>query len=90
MAAAFGRYAVLLTPVAPAPAPAGLASTGDPRFCAPWSFIGVPAISLPSGIAATGLPLAVQLVAGPGREAELLGAAAWCEHVLGFSAGPGN
>ena len=88
MTPVFGRYGVLLTPVAPAPAPLGLASTGDPRFCAPWSFIGVPAISLPSGIAATGLPLAVQLVAGREREAELLGAAAWCEGVLGFTARP--
>ena len=88
MAAVFARYAILLTPVVPAPAPPGLASTGDPRFCAPWSFIGAPAVSLPSGIATTGLPLAVQLVAGPEREAELLGAAAWSERVLGFTAEP--
>jgi aspartyl-tRNA(Asn)/glutamyl-tRNA(Gln) amidotransferase subunit A len=88
MAPLFARYQVLLTPVAPAPAPKGLASTGDPSFCAPWSFIGVPSISLPSGIAPSGLPLAVQLVAGPEREEDLLGAAAWCEGVLEFTAAP--
>jgi aspartyl-tRNA(Asn)/glutamyl-tRNA(Gln) amidotransferase subunit A len=88
MTPVFARYQVLLTPVAPAPAPLGLASTGDPRFCAPWSFIGAPAISLPSGLAASGLPLAIQLTAGPDQEAELLGAAAWCESVLGFTATP--
>jgi Asp-tRNA(Asn)/Glu-tRNA(Gln) amidotransferase A subunit family amidase len=55
----------LLMPVAPAPAPRGLASTGDAGFCAPWSYAGVPAIALPSGLAADGLPLGVQLVAAP-------------------------
>ncbi len=88
MAPLFERYQVLLTPVAPAPAPAGLVSTGDPLFCAPWSFIGVPSISLPSGISASGLPLGIQLVAGPDREDDLLGAAAWCEGVLDFKAAP--
>lgn len=88
MAPLLERYTVLLTPSAPAPAPKGLASTGDPVFCAPWSFAGVPAISLPSGVAASGLPLAVQLVAGPGSEERLLAAAAWCERILAFGAAP--
>jgi aspartyl-tRNA(Asn)/glutamyl-tRNA(Gln) amidotransferase subunit A len=76
----------LLTPTAPGPAPAGLASTGDAWFCAPWSSAGVPAISLPSGLADSGLPHAVQLVGAAGRETPLLGVAAWCETVLAFSA----
>ncbi len=88
MAPLLARHQVLLMPVAPAPAPKGLASTGDPSFCAPWSFIGAPSIALPSGVAPAGLPLAVQLVAGPDREEDLLGAAAWCEEVLGFTASP--
>ena len=73
----------LLSPTAPAPAPEGLA-TGDPWFCAPWSFAGVPACSLPSGVSALGLPHAVQLVAAAERDAELLAVAAWCERVLDF------
>ena len=73
----------LLSPTAPAPAPEGLA-TGDPWFCAPWSFAGVPACSLPTGVSAAGLPHAVQLVAAAERDAELLGVAAWCERVLDF------
>jgi amidase len=88
MAPFLDRYTVLIAPVAPGPAPKGLASTGDARFCAPWSFIGVPSITLPSGFARNGLPVAIQLVAGQGREGTLLGAAAWCEGVLGFSATP--
>ena len=73
----------LLSPTAPAPAPEGLA-TGDPWFCAPWSFAGVPACSLPTGVSAAGLPHAVQLVAAAERDAELLAVAAWCERVLDF------
>ena len=77
----------LLAPTAPAPAPEGLA-TGDPWFCAPWSFAGAPACSLPSGVSAAGLPHAVQLVAAAERDAELLVVAAWCEHVLDFKRSP--
>ena len=75
----------LLCPTAPAPAPAGLGSTGDGSLCAPWSNAGVPAISLPSGIAASGLPHAIQLVQAARGSARLLGVAAWCERVLAFS-----
>ena len=77
-------YDALLAPTAPGPAPRGLASTGDASLCAPWSFAGVPAITLPSGIAASGLPHAIQLVAAADQEARLLGVAAWCERQLGF------
>jgi aspartyl-tRNA(Asn)/glutamyl-tRNA(Gln) amidotransferase subunit A len=80
----------LLCPTAPAPAPAGLGSTGDGSLCAPWSNAGVPAISLPSGIASSGLPLAIQLVQAAGASSRLLGVAAWCERVLGFTRAPGG
>ena len=81
------RYDAFLLPTIGAPAPRGLASTGDPSFCSPWSFLGMPAITLPTGVEG-GLPLAVQLVAAPWSEARLLAAAAWCERVVGFAAGP--
>jgi aspartyl-tRNA(Asn)/glutamyl-tRNA(Gln) amidotransferase subunit A len=81
-------YDALLSPTAPAPAPAGLAWTGDAWHCAPWSFAGVPAVSLPTGVAASGLPLALQLVQGAGASARLLSTALWCEGVLGVAAAP--
>jgi aspartyl-tRNA(Asn)/glutamyl-tRNA(Gln) amidotransferase subunit A len=78
----------LLTPTAPTPAPAGLGSTGDPSLCAPWSYAGLPAVSLPTGLAASGLPHAVQIVAATGEDARLLGVAGWCERVVAFAQAP--
>jgi aspartyl-tRNA(Asn)/glutamyl-tRNA(Gln) amidotransferase subunit A len=82
------RHDALLTPTAPGPAPAGLGSTGDAWFCAPWSSAGVPAITLPSGLAPSGLPFAVQLVGPAEGESALLGVAAWAERVLAFGSEP--
>jgi amidase len=79
---------VLLSPVASGPAPLRSAGTGDFSLCAPWTFIGMPAISIPTGLDEGGLPLALQLVAGPDGSGRLLGAAAWCERVIGFSERP--
>ncbi|HTO14090.1 MAG TPA: amidase [Candidatus Binatia bacterium] len=80
----------LLSPTAPGPAPAGLGWTGDASLCAPWSSAGVPSISLPTGLNPSGLPMALQLVQAPGGLARLLGVAAWCEGVLGFSERPAD
>jgi aspartyl-tRNA(Asn)/glutamyl-tRNA(Gln) amidotransferase subunit A len=70
------------------PATVGLppdrATTGSPLFNTPWSFLGWPAVSVPVGWSAGGLPVAVQLAAGPGREADLLAHAAAVERVAGF------
>jgi len=88
VAAWLAAYDALLSPTAPAPAPEGLAATGDPWFCAPWSSAGVPALSLPSALSPLGLPLAVQLIGAASRDAELLGVAAWCERVLDFTLSP--
>jgi amidase len=86
--AAARRHDALLAPTIGAPAPRGLVSTGDPGFCAPFTFAGLPAISLPTGVDPSGLPLAVQLVGAAWGEARLLAAAAWSERVIGFDAGP--
>ena len=88
MIATLKGFDALLMPVAPAPAPPGLETTGNGIFCAPASFAGLPAVSLPSGLAANGMPLAIQLMAAPLTEARLLGAAAWIERVLDFTARP--
>ncbi|MGH7277035.1 MAG: amidase [Candidatus Rokuibacteriota bacterium] len=87
MAPLLARFDVLLTPTTPTPAPAGMA-TGDPVFQVPWSFSGLPTATVPCGLSASGLPLGLQLIAGPFAEAPLLAAAAWCEEVLGRAPAP--
>lgn len=48
-------------------------------FCVPWNYLGNPAMSVPAGFAADGMPLAVQIVGRPGDEATLLSLAAQLE-----------
>jgi amidase len=48
-------------------------------YCVPWNHLGNPAMSVPMGIAADGMPLAVQVIGRPGEEATLLSLAAQIE-----------
>lgn len=59
------------TPAAPGPAPATIRTTGDPVMNRPWTYAGVPAVTVPAGETADGLPLGLQLV-GPYMEDERL------------------
>jgi aspartyl-tRNA(Asn)/glutamyl-tRNA(Gln) amidotransferase subunit A len=69
----------VLLPTAVDVAP-GRETTGDPSLQAPFSLVGFPSISLPSGVdASERLPLAIQLATLPWQEARLLSVAAWCE-----------
>ena len=73
----FDEHDVLVTPAAPGVAPRGLGATGNPAFCTPWSFCGLPAVTLPLLEGEAGMPLGVQLVAAPGDDARLLRTASW-------------
>jgi Asp-tRNA(Asn)/Glu-tRNA(Gln) amidotransferase A subunit family amidase len=71
-------------------APEGLGYTGDAQYCAPWTLLGVPAVSLPAGFGKNRLPLGFQVV-GPYREDHrLLRVAKWIEGVLDFDPGIPN
>lgn len=63
-------------PPAFGPAPEGLQVTGDPAMNMPWTNSGLPALTVPAGKAANGLPLGLQLVARFERDEELLAWAA--------------
>jgi aspartyl-tRNA(Asn)/glutamyl-tRNA(Gln) amidotransferase subunit A len=77
-----------VTLTVPAPAPADLTSTGDPSYLVPWTVAGLPAVSIPTGISACGLPMAAQLVGRRGCDWRLLEVARWAESVTGFDARP--
>ena len=47
--------------------------------CIPWSFIGFPAVNVPAGMSATGLPIGIELVAGPHEDDRLIALAAALE-----------
>jgi amidase len=48
-------------------------------FCVPWNHLGNPAMAVPAGFAADGMPLSVQIVGRHGEEATLLSLAAQLE-----------
>ena len=82
----FERCEVIASPPAPGAAPRRLDVTGDPSFCTLWSLLGVPAVTIPSGLSRAGLPLGLQLACDVGGDAHLLRVARWCETVLRFEA----
>ncbi len=79
--AVLGAFDALLVPAALGEAPLRAAGhTGDPLPCRAWTFLGVPALSVPGLVGPAGMPVGVQLV---GLDAAaVLGAAAWVERAL--------
>lgn len=65
-----------ICPAATGPAPAGLDSTGDPGMNLPWTHAGMPAVTVPAGCSASGLPLGLQFVGRAGEDACLVSLAA--------------
>jgi Asp-tRNA(Asn)/Glu-tRNA(Gln) amidotransferase A subunit family amidase len=72
-------YHALLTPATPSPAPADRSTTGDASFNSPFSYTGLPVLSLPVALSSGGLPIAVQLIGAPDSEPRLAGLAAELE-----------
>ena len=70
------EHGAILTPAAPGPPPLGLASTGNPVFCAFWTYLGVPAVVLPL-LESDGLPIGAQLVGARRDDGRLLRTARW-------------
>ena len=95
MKQAFERCDVMLTPTAPGPAFAWDEKTKDPVqmyledvFTSPVSLSGLPGISVPTGLAANGLPLGLQLIGRAFDEVTLLRAASALELAAAFTATP--
>jgi aspartyl-tRNA(Asn)/glutamyl-tRNA(Gln) amidotransferase subunit A len=88
---AFEECDLIMTPTSPAPAFALGEKTGDPVtmyasdvFTVPANLAGLPAISLPCGLAAGRLPLGLQLMAPALNEALLLRGARAIERLVDF------
>ncbi|WP_353431642.1 amidase [Polynucleobacter sp. MWH-UH23A] len=78
----FKEFDGLLLAPATGEAPRDLTWTGDPSFCALGSYLGIPAINLPAGTSANGLPLGIQLMGNYQEDEALLSAAKFLEGVL--------
>jgi aspartyl-tRNA(Asn)/glutamyl-tRNA(Gln) amidotransferase subunit A len=92
---AFEDFDILVSPTSPTTAFALGAKTDDPLamylndiFTIPANLAGVPAVSVPGGLDAAGLPIGVQLTAPALGEATLLRAAAALEGELALSLRP--
>ncbi len=86
--AAFSQVDVLVTPVLPMPTPAldapPEAFDRQRHFMSPFSLAGLPAISIPCGFSREGLPIGMQLVAGPLHETRLFRIAQAYQSVTGW------
>jgi aspartyl-tRNA(Asn)/glutamyl-tRNA(Gln) amidotransferase subunit A len=79
----FEHYDALLTPATTGAAPP-IETTGKPIFNSPWSYTGLPTVSLPFAWTPDGLPLSLQLIGPRWGEATLLGIAAQWEQTIAF------
>ena len=71
-----------LSPSSFSTAPEGLSSTGSPAMNLPWTYAGVPAVNVPSGVDDKGLPFGLQ-IAGPfGADRETLALAGRLERLM--------
>jgi aspartyl-tRNA(Asn)/glutamyl-tRNA(Gln) amidotransferase subunit A len=95
-AAAFERVDCLLTPTAPSAAFAVGENSGDPIamylndvFTVPVNLAGLPAISVPAGLSADGLPLGLQVIGRAFDEATVLRVGDVIERAARFTHRPG-
>jgi aspartyl-tRNA(Asn)/glutamyl-tRNA(Gln) amidotransferase subunit A len=93
-AAAFGKVDLIVTPTSPSVAFELGAKTADPLamylsdyFTVPMSLAGIPAISIPAGLAG-GLPVGLQIASPAFTESKLLDAAHALEGEIGFDGRP--
>lgn len=90
-ATALAEWDVVILPTTPTTAPlrdgqdAITAAAKLTAYTSPFNLTGLPAMSIPCGFDATGLPIGLQLVAGPWAEARLLRVARAYERATSWS-----
>ena len=72
-----------IAPVAPDLAPEGLATTGDFRMNAIWSYTGLPVITFPTGTKDPNLPYSVQIIGRFGQDEALLNISRFIHQLIG-------
>jgi Asp-tRNA(Asn)/Glu-tRNA(Gln) amidotransferase A subunit family amidase len=73
----FHAYHAIITPAVSNYAPKGLNFTGSPEFCTIWTYLGMPAISLPLIQSSNKLPMGIQLVGEKFDDSRFLQTSNW-------------
>ena len=82
----FLEFDAILAPAAAGEAPKFGTGTGDPIFCTLWTLAGLPCVTLPLLVGATGLPIGVQLIGPREKDNRLLRTARWLQDTLASAA----
>jgi len=75
---------VWLSPATTSPAPKGM-QTGSPLMNLPWTYAGLPAITLPVGKAKNGLPIGIQITGNFYKDEKLIALAKNIESIFNFN-----
>ena len=67
------KFDLWISPASTTDAPIGLKSTGSPLMNLPWTFAGVPTITIPAGISKKRLPIGLQCSASFAEDEKMLG-----------------
>ncbi|MGG5823088.1 amidase family protein [Falsiroseomonas sp. HW251] len=73
----FADHDAIVTPAAPAEAPATRDWTGEPIFNQLWTSLHLPCVAIPTGSGPHGLPLGLQVIGAPGADRQALAWAEW-------------
>ncbi len=65
-------FDLLMAYPVPGAAPVGLTTTGDQTYLTPWTAMGGPLVSVPSGLDRDGMPLGILLAGAPGKDSSLM------------------
>ncbi|GCE20802.1 hypothetical protein KDK_46020 [Dictyobacter kobayashii] len=76
-----------VSPATQGPAPEGLDSTGSPLMNLPWTYAGLPAITIPAALAANKLPLGLQCVGAAMADEQVLACVAPMADILSSHCG---
>lgn len=78
---------VALMPSTPTAAP-DTSTTGSPLFNSPWSYSGLPSVTIPCGLTRNRMPCGLQLVAAAGDDWRLLATSQMAEQAIAFEERP--
>jgi Asp-tRNA(Asn)/Glu-tRNA(Gln) amidotransferase A subunit family amidase len=78
----FAEVDVVVTFAAPGEAPDTRESTGDSRFNRLWTLLGVPCATVPVASGPRGLPAGIQIIAGFGRDEQVVGVSKAIENLV--------